>query len=273
MAIYAIGDVQGCFDALRTLLDRIGFVPEKDRLWFTGDLVNRGRQSAEVLRLVRDLGDRAVSVLGNHDLHLLAVAIGAKRLRRDDTLTQLLRAGDCDELLHWLRRRPLLVQDTNSRDVLVHAGLLPQWDVNQALALAAEVEQVLQSDAWTDLLPHLYGNHPDQWSDSLQGWDRLRLITNVFTRMRYCSAPGRLALGEKGAPGQQSHGLTPWFAVTDRRCSDCRIIFGHWSDLGLWQDGNVLGLDSGCVWGGRLSAARLDVVPTKIITVSCEGRC
>lgn len=273
MAVYAIGDIQGCFDAMEALLQRIGFTRGEDRLWFTGDLVNRGPQSLDVLRFVSALGDDAICVLGNHDLHLLAVAAGAAKTRPGDTVQEILEAPDRNELLDWLRHRPLLARSSDTGYILVHAGLAPQWDITQATACATEVEQALRADDYTRLLPHLYGNHPDCWDDDMEGWQRLRFISNVFTRMRYCDPRGRLALKEKAPPGQQTKGLLPWFAVPARRSRGHHIVFGHWSALGLCQRHNVLGLDTGCVWGGQLSAARMDVTPVEITSVPCRGHC
>lgn len=272
MATYVIGDVQGCFDRLLDLLEQIDFSSSRDRLWFTGDLVNRGPQSLDVLRFVSTLGQDVVSVLGNHDLHLLAVARGAARPRQGDTLAAIMRAPDRDELLDWLRRQPLLARDDARGFVLVHAGLLPQWDIPKATALAAEVEQRLRSDLCTELLTQLYGNRPDTWRDDLRGWARLRLITNVLTRIRYCDRRGRLVLGEKAVPGEQPAGLTPWFAVANCRWRSHRIVFGHWSSVGPWQSEDVIALDSGCVWGGQLSAARVDVLPIEITSTPCAPK-
>lgn len=259
MATYAIGDIQGCRDALERLLDRIRFDPAADRLWFAGDLVNRGPQSAGTLRLIRGLGDRAVSVLGNHDLHLLAVARGGKRGRRD-TLDDLLAAPDRDELLDWLRRQPLMHSADDGGWHLLHAGLPPQWTVAQAAGHAREVEAVLRGPECDALLARMYGNQPDRWDDTLAGWPRLRFIINAFTRLRYCSADGGIAAEPKGTPGSQPAGLMPWFAIPGRASAGSRLLFGHWSTLGRvhWPEHAVWGLDTGCVWGGRLSALRLD---------------
>ncbi|MDA8095823.1 MAG: symmetrical bis(5'-nucleosyl)-tetraphosphatase [Betaproteobacteria bacterium] len=256
MAIYAIGDVQGCFDALRRLLDHIRFDPAHDRLWFVGDLVNRGPQSAETLRFVRELGSSAVCVLGNHDLHLLAVAEGHAQLHRGDTLAALLAAPDRDELLRFLRHCPLL--HVQGPFVLVHAGLLPQWSVAQAAALAREVEAALQGPRFSDFLAHMYGSHPNHWEDHLTGAARLRVITNAFTRLRFCTARGEMEFAHKKDPGLAPEGFLPWFEVPGRQAAAATIIFGHWSALGLHTAQNLVALDSGCVWGGQLSAFRLD---------------
>lgn len=261
MAIYAIGDVQGCFDELQALLKLIDFQPGHDRLWFTGDLVNRGPKSLQVLRFVKGLASDAVTVLGNHDLHLLAVAEGNDRYRYNDTFDDVLNAPDGDELLDWLRHRPLLHHDTELGYTLIHAGLPPQWDLVQAEACAGEVEAVLRGRSYGEYFEHMYGNQPELWSDNLTGWERLRFITNCFARMRYCDKDGRLALEEKGAPGSQTDGYLPWFTAPGRRCADLNIIFGHWSTLGEYTGPGIYPLDSGCVWGGSLTALRLDGEP------------
>ena len=261
MAIYAIGDVQGCFDELQTLLKQIDFYPGRDHLWFTGDLVNRGPKSLPVLRFVKSLAGGAVTVLGNHDLHLLAVAEGSDRYRYNDTFDDVLNAPDSDELLDWLRRRPLLHHDAKLGYTLIHAGLPPQWDLTQAEACAAELETVLRGPRYGEYFGHMYGDRPDLWSDDLTGWERLRFITNCFARMRYCDNAGRLALDEKGAPGTQSAGYLPWFATEGRRSAELKIIFGHWSTLGGRTDPGIYPLDTGCVWGGSLTALRLDGEP------------
>lgn len=269
MAVYAIGDVQGCHDALRALLDRIDFDGQRDTLWFTGDLVNRGPQSAAVLRLVKNLPN-AVSVLGNHDLHLLAVAFGQAPMKKRDSFRDVLAASDRDELLAWLRTRPLLHHDAALGYTLVHAGLLPQWDLADALRLAAEAGEIIaQSDSHA-IFNHMYGDTPDHWREQLAGWGRLRVIINAFTRLRYCDAGGRMDLRPKGAPGSQPAQLLPWFRVPGRRSRGLRILFGHWSTLGAWRGAGVIGLDSGCLWGGRLSALRLDVEsPPEFVSVPC----
>lgn len=261
MAIYAIGDVQGCFDELQALLKQIDFHPGRDHLWFTGDLVNRGPKSLQVLRFVKGLASDAVTVLGNHDLHLLAVAEGRERYRYNDTFDDVLNAPDSDELLDWLRHRPLLHHDPRLGYTLVHAGLPPQWDLAQAEACAAEVEVVLRGQRYGEYFEHMYGNQPELWSDDLTGWERLRFITNYFTRLRYCDKDGRLALEEKGAPGSQTDGYLPWFAAPGRRSAGLKIIFGHWSTLGEHTDPGIYPLDTGCVWGGSLTALRLDGEP------------
>ena len=256
MATYAIGDVQGCCDALHALLGEIGFSPSRDMLWFVGDLVNRGTQSAAVLRFVRSLGERAIVVHGNHDLHTLAVAAGKAKRRADDTLEDLLGAPDRDELLDWLRMRPLLHVDREY--VMVHAGLLPSWSLAQAADLAAEVEAALRAPAHLELYPSLYGSKPAAWSDALRGAERLRVIVNAMTRMRFCTPDGAMDFSVKGELEKALPGYLPWFEVPDRRTRGVPIVCGHWSALGLRITPDLLALDTGCVWGGRLTAIRLE---------------
>lgn len=269
MSRYAIGDIQGCHRELRSLLAELKFSADADRLWFVGDLVNRGPESLEVLRLVRSLGDNATVVLGNHDLHLLAVAYGSHRKRRSDTLDAVLEAPDRDALLEWLLTRPLAYRDPTTGDLLVHAGLVPQWTASQAVELAAEVEAALRSDP-RSLFDNMYGDEPRRWSDQLTGMDRLRFTINVLTRLRVCTRSGDVDLKMKGKPPRQPSPLLPWFEVPGRLSRDCRIIFGHWSALGFVQREHVVGLDSGCVWGGTLTAFDLDTdrPPT---CVTCSG--
>lgn len=275
MAIYAIGDVQGCALPLEALLEQIAFDPTRDQLWFTGDLVNRGAHSLETLRLVLRFKENIVTVLGNHDLHLLAIAAGVRAPRPGDTLTEILRAPECDELLHWLRHQPLLYCDktaqSGSKTLLVHAGVYPGWTRKQACRLAREVETILRGDAqqYQTFLKKMYGQKPRRWkkcadtnptSEGKKKWRRARFITNAFTRMRYCTPRGALNFTHKGAPDKNtSHAnLIPWYAHPKMRCKNWRIIFGHWSALGFSQSNNRIGLDSGCVWGGKLTALRLD---------------
>lgn len=270
MAVYAIGDIQGCFHELQQLLTQLRFDPARDRLWFAGDLVNRGPHSLETLRFVRSLGPAALTVLGNHDLHLLAIASEPSKLKAKDTLHPILDASDRDELLDWLRRQPLLHHDTDLGYTLVHAGLPPQWDLQQAQQYAKEVETQLRSANYANFFNHMYGDEPTQWSDRLTGWDRLRFITNCFTRLRYCDAEGHLALSYKGAPGSQPAHLKPWFEHAHRRSRDLNILFGHWSTLGKRTDAGIYPLDSGCLWGGQLSALRLDST-AHWIRIPCAG--
>jgi bis(5'-nucleosyl)-tetraphosphatase (symmetrical) len=258
VATYAIGDVQGCYDELSRLLDKIRFDPAADRLWFTGDLVNRGPRSLKVLRLVRKLGDRAVTVLGNHDLHLVAARARGKA-RAGDTFQDVLEADDCDELLAWLRRRPLL--HVEGRWAMVHAGLAPQWSLTRAQAVCTAASRVVASSR-SDVFfrEHMYGNAPDTWSDRLRDWDRLRFVINCCTRLRVCSAAGRLQLDYTGPPRGAPASTRPWFALSARRSRGATIVFGHWSTLGPvhWPRHRVYGLDTGCVWGRKLTALRLD---------------
>jgi bis(5'-nucleosyl)-tetraphosphatase (symmetrical) len=252
---YAIGDVQGCDEELRALLKLLRFSADRDRLWFVGDLVNRGPGSLATLRLVRALGDNAVVVLGNHDLHLLALAFGMDRKRKSDTLDEVLAARDRDALLEWLIGRPLA--HAEHADLMVHAGLVPQWSAAQAVALAGEVSAALQRDPRA-LFAGMYGNEPDRWREQLAGVERLRFVINVLTRLRVCTAEGRTDFGLKGEPPPPPSPLRPWFELPGRRSRDSRIIFGHWSALGLVQREGVVGLDTGCVWGGALTAFDLD---------------
>lgn len=258
MPIYAIGDVQGCFEQLQQLLEKIKFNSASDILWFTGDLVNRGPQSLETLRFVKSLGDKQITVLGNHDLHLLAVACGAKEKNAQDTLEAILAAPDREELIQWLSRRPLFFYDEHNEYALVHAGLAPSWSLQQAKSLAQEVESALQSDAQY-LLKNMYGDQPDRWSDSLTGIERLRCIINYFTRLRYCYEDGRINLSYKGTIVDRPAGLIPWFMLPARVSKNNKIIFGHWASLGGEIDiSNIYPLDTGCVWNNFLTAMRLE---------------
>lgn len=268
MATYAIGDVQGCFKALQKLLDQIRFDPTKDRLWFVGDLVNRGPDSLKVLRFIKDLGPPAVTVLGNHDLHLLAVAAGCAPGRTKDTFQDVLTASDQDDLLWWLRHQRLAYHKNGF--LLVHAGLLPQWPVQQAVELAGEVEQVLSSDEYQEFLRAHYKNDYSEWSDNLTGMTRLSVITNALTRLRVCSAHGEIALSYTGPLEAVPNGLFPWFLVPKRKSSGATIICGHWAALGLHMEENVIALDGGCVWGRQLVAVRLE--DRQIFRVSCGDR-
>jgi len=255
MARWAIGDVQGCCDELEALLARIGFSADRDRLWLVGDLVNRGPRSLAVLRLIRSLGENAVCVLGNHDLHLLAVALAGAKLHKNDTIADILAAPDRDALLEWLWQRPLA--HFQAGDLLVHAGVVPQWSVLQTLTLAGEVERALRSDA-PALLAQMYGDQPDRWQPTLSGAARLRLAVNVLTRLRFCTSTGRIDLKHKGTPDSVQPPLLPWFMAPQRASRGTRIVFGHWSALGLYRAEGLLGLDTGCVWGGTLTAVNLD---------------
>ncbi|HEY6240448.1 MAG TPA: symmetrical bis(5'-nucleosyl)-tetraphosphatase [Burkholderiales bacterium] len=267
MATYAIGDVQGSFDELQALLDAFEFDRARDRLWFVGDLVNRGPASLATLRFVRDLGDCALAVLGNHDLHLLALAHGYAKPRGDDTLGNVLAAPDRVSLLEWLRHRPMIHVETHY--TLVHAGLLPQWDVTTAKALAEEVEAELRGPRHGVFLSQLYGSRPDRWDDRLRGADRLRVIVNAMTRLRFCTSEGVMDLHTKGETAKAPAGYLPWFDVPGRKSAGCTVICGHWSALGLRIQPNLLALDSGCVWGGELSAIRLE--DRHLYRVPCAG--
>jgi len=259
MPTYAIGDVQGCYDPLRKLLKAIKFNPNKDRLWFVGDLVNRGPKSLDTLRFVRDLGDSAITVLGNHDLHLLAVAYGHRDVHsKNDTFNKVIDAPDFNELTGWLRQRPLLHHDKDTGFTMVHAGLPPQWDLKKATKCAEEVQQALRGSDIDAFLANMYGNTPDLWSEDLQGWDRLRFITNSFTRIRYCDQEGREDFAYNRELGSQPAHLMPWFEVPGRKSRKMKIIFGHWASLGLHQQKNIYALDSGCVWGGKLTAMKIN---------------
>ncbi|HEY0801453.1 MAG TPA: symmetrical bis(5'-nucleosyl)-tetraphosphatase [Steroidobacteraceae bacterium] len=269
MALYAIGDVQGCDAELGALLSTLKFSPERDSVWFVGDLVNRGPDSLKVLRRIRALGDAATVILGNHDLHLLAVAYGGARLRDDDTLEEVLAAPDRGVLLEWLRLKPLMHEDMNLNVCMVHAGLAPQWDLALARACACELERALRRDP-KKLFDRLYGDQPDRWDDALEGEERLRFIANCLTRLRYLDAEGRLALRAKGSPKKaQTKSLIPWFEARDARWRGSRIVFGHWSTLGFFSNADVTGIDTGCVWGDRLTALRLDVPDARPVQVAC----
>lgn len=255
MTRYAIGDLQGCDQELRALLARLKFSADRDRLWLVGDLVNRGPGSLATLRLVRALGDNAVVVLGNHDLHLLALAHGVHRRRKSDTLDEVLAASDREVLLEWLLSRPLA--HAEGSDLMVHAGVVPQWSAAQTLSLAREVAAALRADP-RGLFEQMYGNEPERWDERLSGAARLRFIINVLTRLRLCTADGRVDLSVKGPPPPSPGALRPWFEHRRRASRNVRVIFGHWSALGLVQRDGVVGLDTGCVWGGALTALDLD---------------
>lgn len=268
MAIYAIGDLQGCYDPFRRLLDAIDFDPDRDTIWLAGDLVNRGPKSLKTLRFVRSLGDSAITVLGNHDLHALALSVGAVRQgERFSSLDKLLAANDADKLFEWLRHRPLAHYDRKLDTLLVHAGVHPAWSVKKTLSLAAEVEDELQNGDYVALLGKMYGNAPRKWSSKLSGYKRLRFIINCLTRMRMLTATNLLNLSYSGSPARSRKNLVPWFEAPDRRAEDTRIVFGHWSQLGLIVLPNVISLDTGCVWGRELTAVRLDRKIPRVIQV------
>jgi bis(5'-nucleosyl)-tetraphosphatase (symmetrical) len=269
MPHYCIGDIQGCDEALGRLLETIGFSPSRDTVYLLGDLVNRGPDSAAVLRRLMTLGGSARSLLGNHDLHLLGVAHGIRRTHRLDTLDGILQAPDREAMLDWLRRQRLALFEHGV--LMVHAGVLPAWSVQDTLARAAEVEAVLRGPALGDFLRQMYGNAPDAWDDALQGADRLRVIVNALTRLRLCTPAGRMEFETKDSAAQAPAGYVPWFEVPGRRTAGTPIAFGHWSTLGLQDRPDILALDTGCVWGGCLTAARLGEVPGthEIIDVRC----
>lgn len=268
MTTYAIGDLQGCLDPLKKLLDKIQFDSAKDTLWFAGDLINRGPQSLETLRFVRDLGELAITVLGNHDLHLLAVKAGTRKPSAKDTLKDILEAPDTQELCDWLRRLPLLHHNPELGLTLVHAGLHPAWDLHTATMLAREVERQLAADDYLEFLTHMYGNSPDNWLPELQGYDRLRFAINCFTRMRYVYRSGKLDFSCNGPPQDAPEDLIPWFNATNRQNGDLSIVFGHWSSLGVINKLRIHALDTGCVWGGCLSAMALETL--EMTQVSCS---
>lgn len=258
MAIYAIGDVQGCYDPLRRLLDKLRFDPAKDRLWLTGDLVNRGPQSLKTLRFVRSLDEAAITVLGNHDLHLLALGHDVRYSDSHyDSMSKVLKAKDGEELLAWLRHRPLAHYDKKINSLLVHAGVPPFWSVEKALKRAAEVEEMLRSKKYLWVLKHMYGNQPRRWSGGLTGAARARFIINTFTRMRMIYPDGRLNFTHNGPPSKARRGMIPWFDAPDPQWAGTRIVFGHWSALGLLVDEDKISLDTGCVWGRELTAVKL----------------
>ena len=265
MPTYAIGDLQGCHDPLLQLLDEIQFDPKADRLLFVGDLVNRGPDSLGVLRLIKSLGDAAISVLGNHDLHLLALAEGFGRVHKGDTLDDILNAPDRDELLHWLRQQKLAWREGDF--LMVHAGVLPDWSVDDTMQRAAEAEAALQGAHYRDFFERMYGNAPVAWDDDLQGIERLRVIVNAFTRLRYCSAAGEMEFHHKGAPGTQPAGWLPWFEVPGRKSAGATLIIGHWSTLGLVNRPDLIALDTGCLWGGKQTAVRLE--DRQVFAIQC----
>lgn len=268
MSIYAIGDIQGCYDELLKLLDKIKFSPDKDQVWFTGDLVNRGPKSLQTLRFVKSLGDSAISVLGNHDLHLLASSCKQRKIFKKDTLHQVLDAPDRDELLSWLRFRPLF--HYSDEFCLIHAGLPPQWGFSKTKKMAKLAEKTLQSPDYKKFFKVMYGNQPDIWSDDLEGIDKVRFIINCFTRMRYCEINGRMDFDENGPLGTQPHHLHPWFDLPKRKMAARTIIFGHWSSLGYHEENDCYGIDTGCLWGGQLTALKLGKT-MKRISLNCSG--
>lgn len=257
MSTWAVGDLQGCCESLDALLAQPSIAADSHaRFWFAGDLVNRGPCSLATLRRVKAMGARAITVLGNHDLHLLAVAAGVRPPGKSDTLQEILDAPDAIELIDWLRMQPLAHLEHGH--LLVHAGVLPDWTAEQANALAEEIGSVLRGPLWQAFLSQMYGNEPSRWQDSLQGSDRLRVIVNALTRMRFCTAAGDIDLKAKDKAGAPPPGLMPWFDVPQRASADATVVFGHWSTLGVVERPNLLALDSGCVWGGQLTAICLE---------------
>jgi len=270
LAVYAIGDLQGCYDSFCRLLDKLEFDPQTDRLWLTGDLVNRGPKSLKTLRYVRSLGESVVTVLGNHDLHLLALANEIRFSNNHyDSLWKVLSADDSTELLDWLRHRPLAHFDAELNTLMVHAGVPPQWNVQQTLAHAAEVEQCLRNDDYIAFLEKMYGDKPSKWSADLTGNKRLRFIVNCLTRMRMIRPSGRLNLTHAGPPEAASKDLIPWFEAPVAAWRGTRIVFGHWSALGLVIRPDIIALDTGCVWGRQLTAVKLTRKP-KVTKVNCR---
>lgn len=256
---YVIGDIHGCYDELVSLLDLIQWNESSDELWFVGDLVNRGAASLAVLNFVKNLKGKNVVVLGNHDLHLLSLAYGEKQSKISDKLDEILRAPNRDELLNWIRHQSFLHHDEKLNSVMVHAGIYPFWDLNKAKQYAKELELFFQSDQFEPFLKNMYGNHPDRWDDSLMGFDRYRFMVNVFARMRYCFNDGRLELKTMCPAGEQPRDLIPWFQLKNRKAINQKIIFGHWASLsGTTNDQNIIAVDTGCAWGGRLTAIRLN---------------
>lgn len=263
MSTYAIGDLQGCYQELQDLLNEINFDDSKDKLWFVGDLVNRGPDSLKCLRFVKTLGEKAKSVLGNHDLHFLAIANEVRKPHHKDTLDEILNADDANELVQWIRKQPLLVHDDELNFTMIHAGLPPQWSLKKAIKLARETETFLQSDQFKTFIHNMYGDQPDTWSNSLTDDDRYRFIINCFTRIRYLDKTGKLNLKEKNTPGKQADSLLPWYVLPERKTKNDKIIFGHWSTLTLgkkknFKQHNIFPLDTGCLWGRSLTAMRLE---------------
>lgn len=266
--VFAIGDIQGCLEPLQQLLKKIDYNPDQDQLWFTGDLINRGPDSLETLRFIKQLPEDTVCVLGNHDLGLLAIAEGDAPLGPHDTIQDILAAPDKAELLTWLRQRPILHHDPQLGFTLIHAGIYPLWDLPQAISLAHELENILRGKDYVAYLKNMYGNHPLFWDEALTGWERARFITNAFTRMRFCTPEGALNLRAKGTPTQHSQDI-PWFSFSKRRTQQNKLIFGHWAALGGQSDAqNIYPIDSGCVWGNCLTAFHLQV--EQRISVKCK---
>ncbi|MDH5517517.1 MAG: symmetrical bis(5'-nucleosyl)-tetraphosphatase [Gammaproteobacteria bacterium] len=271
MATYAIGDVQGCYSDLLRLLDKIKFDTAADTLWFCGDIINRGPDSLQTIRFIRQLGSHAITVLGNHDLHLLALAYLSNKPAKYDTVDDILAADDRDELINWLRQQKLFHYDSDLNISMVHAGIPPQWTLEQTCQYAEEMQQQLQRDNPRPFFKHMYGNYPAQWDNQLKGWDRYRFITNVFTRMRFCDAQGRPDFKFKGDIGTQPAHLTAWFMHKERRTKNNDIIFGHWSTLSALNEPHVYPIDNGCLWGGQLTALRIDRTEKELIQIDCPN--
>ncbi len=285
MSIYVIGDIQGCLKELKELLIKIKFSADKDIIWFTGDLVNRGPQSLETLRYVKSMDENAVTVLGNHDLHMLAIVYGLQKQRPSDTFNSILSARDKDNLMDWVAHQPLMHTANNDQHILVHAGIYPAWSITQAKQYANEVESALRDEQRIDFLSQMYGNQPNRWSDTLSGWNRLRFITNTFTRMRYCTADMALELKTSAAPNalpqykaqdqkqNKDQTLTPWYTLRHDNAEQ-HIFFGHWSTLGLTSEHGTHCLDTGCLWGGTLSAMKIDKISdgeNTVHQINCKG--
>jgi bis(5'-nucleosyl)-tetraphosphatase (symmetrical) len=272
MAVYVIGDVQGCYSQLNRLLDKIRFDQSRDQLWFSGDLVNRGPESLNTLRFVRSLGDSAISVLGNHDLHLLAIFHSQQTVADSDSLSEILHSPDCEDLMAWLQSRPLVHFDRELAFLLVHAGIHPDWDLAQVMEYANELEMVLRGANSQVFFRQMYGDMPDRWSPDLTGFERWRCITNILTRIRFFTADGRLEFDAKGSPRVHAEqGLIPWFELKNRVDSSIRVAFGHWSTLQVGTYGNHFAVDGGCVWGGKFTALRIDSAEPQWISIDCES--
>lgn len=265
--IYLVGDLQGCCDPFERLLQTVDFSPSRDHVYVLGDLVNRGPDSLGVLRRLRALDNAATCLLGNHDLHLLAVAHGVRKPHRSDTLDEILNAPDRDDWLSWIRQRRLAVHEHGW--LMVHAGVVPQWDAAQTVALAAEVEAMLAGPDVGEFLTRMYGNEPDKWDDGLQGVPRWRCVVNSLTRLRFCSADGTMEFATKEGAGGAPEGFMPWFEVPGRRTANTPVAFGHWSTLGLINRDDLMALDTGCIWGGQLTAVRVDGATRELIQIEC----
>jgi len=268
MTTYAIGDVQGCYHQLKELLTKLDFKSDKDKLWFAGDIVNRGPDSLKTIRFIHSLEDNAVTVLGNHDLHLLALAHGFGRQSNIDTLQPILHASDSDSLLNWLTQQPLVHYQQKHHVCLVHAGIYPPWTLSDILNYNTEMQKILQSNQAADFFENMYGDKPAKWANDLIGWDRLRFITNCFTRMRYINDDLKLELKEKGAPEKQNTDIHPWFEF-ERVEKELNIIFGHWSTLNNPHRKNLYPLDTGCLWGGDLTALKINKKLKKFVRIKC----